>query len=256
MSGNHNEKLEFLGDSIISFVVADYLYDRCKDYKEGELTMLRAKLVCKQTLAEFAVKLRLDVKLRLGVGALSSNARNNEKVLEDAFEAYVGAIFLDTRKNYQEVMEFMKPLIEPKVEQLLKEGLSSHSNPQKQNIASPIIGPRDLSFPNLPHEDPINTLQTWSQRRSFGLPLYKEVSVKGQDHSPQFTFEVVINGKPYAQGTARNKKDAKKQAAIKALNDIRGDGKSDVKPDVKPDVNSEIHYKILNNNFRSMNLGV
>src|SRR6266498_3083324 len=85
MSGNHNEKLVFLGDSIISFVVADYLYDTCVDYTEGKLTMLRAKLVCKQTLAEFAVKLGLDNQLRLGAGALSSNARNNEKVLEDAF---------------------------------------------------------------------------------------------------------------------------------------------------------------------------
>ena len=80
MSGNHNERLEFLGDSIISTVVADYLYSRFPDYKEGQLTTLRAKLICKQTLAQFALQVGLDNELRLGIGALSSNARNSEKI--------------------------------------------------------------------------------------------------------------------------------------------------------------------------------
>ncbi|CAI2177923.1 8908_t:CDS:1 [Funneliformis geosporum] len=219
MSGNHNEKLEFLGDSVISLVMSNYLYKKCKD--EGELTMMRAKLVCKQTLAEFASALNLETRMKFGKGALNTNARNNEKVLEDAFEAYIGAVFLDSDENFLEVMDFMKPLLEPKVEKLLLE----KNNAQQNDPSKPIIGPQDVPLMTLPLEDPINKLQTWSQRRSFGLPKYnlvenKEVEnkeVEKKHIQPKFTFEVVINGITYPPGTARNKSEAKKLAATNAL---------------------------------------
>ncbi|CAI2184204.1 8444_t:CDS:1, partial [Funneliformis geosporum] len=215
MSGNHNEKLEFLGDSVISLVMSNYLYKKCKD--EGELTMMRAKLVCKQTLAEFALRLNLELRLKFGKGALITNARNNEKILEDAFEAYIGAVFLDSDENFLEVMNFMKPLLEPKVEQLLLE----KKNAQQNDTSKHIIGPQDLSLMTLPLEDPINKLQTWSQRRNFGLPKYilvENKKVENKHNQPQFTFEVIINGITYSQGTARNKSEAKKLAAINTLN--------------------------------------
>ncbi|CAG8462208.1 7299_t:CDS:1 [Funneliformis mosseae] len=218
MSGNHNEKLEFLGDSVISLVMSNYLYNRCKN--EGELTMIKAKLVCKQTLAEFALDLGLEKRLKLGKGALYSNARNNEKILEDVFEAYIGAVFLDSGENFLEVMEFMKPLLVPKVEKLLQERRNLQEN---TNTSQSIIGPQDVSLKALPYEDPINKLQTWSQRRFFGIPQYKLVENKEVEKKflqPQFTFEVVINNKTYPQGTAKNKSEAKKLAAINALNVI------------------------------------
>ncbi|CAG8599437.1 13268_t:CDS:1 [Funneliformis mosseae] len=219
MSGNHNEKLEFLGDSVISLIISNYLYNKCKN--EGELTMMKAKLVCKKTLAEFASELNLEKRLKLGKGALMGNARNNDKILEDAFEAYVGAVFLDAEKNFLEVMEFMEPLIEPKVEKLLQEIKNSLENNNDESKS--IIGPQDVSLTKVPHEDPINKLQTWSQRRSFGIPKYQLVENKKVENKlvqPQFTFEVVINQVTYPQGTARNKSEAKKMAAINALNII------------------------------------
>ncbi|RIA89285.1 ribonuclease III [Glomus cerebriforme] len=218
MSGNHNERLEFLGDAIISFIVADYLHDRFKEFKEGQLTTLRAKLVCKQTLSYFAVQLGLNDHLRLGAGATTSNARNSEKTLEDTFEAYMGAVFLDTNKNYGEVMKFMEPLLTPRVDQLVKDGVGMPNNdPSRGPYHRPTVGPLDESL-NLPQEsDPINKLQTWSQRRAYGIPQYNELEKTGFVHNPQFTFEVVINGRAYGNGTARNKKDAKRQAAINAL---------------------------------------
>jgi ribonuclease-3 len=218
MSGHHNERLEFLGDAVISFVVADYLHDRFKDYKEGQLSTLRARLVCKQTLSYFALQLGLNDHLRLGAGAISSNARNNEKTLEDTFEAYIGAVFLDTGKNYGEVMKFMEPLLTPKVDQIVKDGPTSYSPSDLGR--PPTYGPIDMSL-DLPAEsDPINKLQTWSQRRSYGIPQYNQIDQTGSGHNPQFTFQVVINGKPYGTGTARNKKEAKRQAAINSLKDI------------------------------------
>lgn len=221
MSGHHNERLEFLGDAVISFVVADYLHGKFEEHKEGQLSTLRAKLVCRQTLSYFALQLGLNDHLRLGAGAICSNARNNEKTLEDAFEAYMGAVFLDTGKNYSEVLKFMEPLLTPKVDQLVKDGLSATLVINPPNDSNrPTFGPIDMSL-DLPAEsDPINKLQTWSQRRSYGIPQYNELEKTGSGHNPQYTFQVVINGKPYGIGTARSKKEAKRQAAINSLKDI------------------------------------
>src|SRR2546429_5353973 len=123
------------------------------DYEEGQITMLRAKLICRQTLAQFAVQVGLDNELRLGIGALNTNARNNKKILEDVFEAYIGAIFLDADRNDADVREVLEPLLAPKVDDL--GGISS--NPTVN--LHPIVGPIDESVSNLSHEDPINKLQ-------------------------------------------------------------------------------------------------
>nr|CAG8472105.1 2933_t:CDS:2 [Entrophospora candida] len=190
-NGPHNERLEFLGDSIVSFVVANYLFGRFPHFKEGQLTLLRANLVCKKKLAQFALQLGLDSEIRLGVGALRDGGRASEKVLEDAFEAYIGAVFLDSGSSLYAVQEFMEPLLTPAVDKLTR---SSHCNHLKYEP------------PNNDLQDPINKLQTWSQRRGLGIPVYVP-----------FCVEVIINGKRYGCGQARNKKDAKKDAAINAL---------------------------------------
>jgi ribonuclease-3 len=217
MSGHHNERLEFLGDAVISCVVVDYLHDRFKEYNEGQLTILKAKLVCRQALSSFALQLGLNEHLKLGTGAIKTNARNSEKVLEDTFEAYMGAVFLDTGKNYDEVMKFMEPFLISKVDQFTKDNLVTNpsSDPNR-----PTYGPIDTSLLDLPPEsDPISRLQTWSLRRSYGTPRYDEVET-GPVHNCKFTFEVVINGKIYGTGSARSKKEAKKLAAINSLKEI------------------------------------
>ncbi|CAI2198716.1 1286_t:CDS:2, partial [Funneliformis geosporum] len=143
--------------------------------------MMKAKLVCKQTLAEFALRLNLESRLKFGKGALITN----EKILEDAFETYIDAVFLDSDENFLEVMNFMKPLLELKVEQLLLEKKNAQQN------------------------------DTLNLNRSSG---FENKKVENKHNQPQFTFEVVINGITYSQGTARNKSEAKELAAINTLN--------------------------------------
>ena len=93
MTGHHNERLEFLGDSIIGFSISEYLFKKYSNYDEGELSMLKARIVCKTTLASFSLRLGLDKKILLGRGVIV-----NDKILEDLFEAYIGAIYLDSDK--------------------------------------------------------------------------------------------------------------------------------------------------------------
>ncbi|CAI2181478.1 11037_t:CDS:1 [Funneliformis geosporum] len=224
-TGPHNERLEFLGDSIVSFVVANYLFNRFPNFKEGQLTLLRANLVCKKKLAQFALQLGLDFEIRLGVGALRDGGRGSEKVLEDAFEAYIGAVFLDSGYSMDAVRDFMEPLLAPAVDELIrssphsavfpaciKQKLHENNNAQFQMIADQILN-SDL-------QDPINKLQTWSQRRGMGIPAYKPYGEVCNEHNAVFTVGVLINGKCYGRGTARNKKDAKKEAAINALKHV------------------------------------
>jgi len=225
-TGPHNERLEFLGDSIVSFVVANYLYGRFPHFKEGQLTLLRANLVCKKKLAQFALQLGLDTDIRLGVGALRDGGRASEKVLEDAFEAYIGAVFLDSDSSMSEVQKFMEPLLAPAVDELtrysphstsvLKQKLfQDNNNIQLQMLIADQILNSDL-------QDPINKLQTWSQRRGMGIPVYKPCN----ELNAVFSVGVIINGKCYGYGQARNKKDAKKEAAINALQHVTATGQN------------------------------
>src|SRR5436305_12046723 len=133
-TGPHNERLEFLGDSIVSFVVANYLFGRFPHFKEGQLTLLRANLVCKKKLAQFALQLGLDTDIRLGVGALRDGGRASEKVLEDAFEAYIGAVFLDSESSMSEVQKFMEPLLAPAVDELIRSPNAATSSIVKQKL--------------------------------------------------------------------------------------------------------------------------
>ncbi|CAG8488497.1 6192_t:CDS:2 [Ambispora gerdemannii] len=202
-TGPHNERLEFLGDSIVSFVVANFLYTRFPLFKEGQLTLMRANLVCKKSLARFALQLDLDKELLLGVGALRDGGRESEKVLEDAFEAYIGAVFLDSGSKMSAIQDFMEPILLPAVEELTRS-------------SSPVPPNNDLNL-SADLQDPINKLQTWSQRKGLGIPEYKEIGESCNDHNAIFTVGVHIKGTQMGKGRARNKKDAKKEAAMNAL---------------------------------------
>ncbi|CAG8569828.1 3142_t:CDS:1 [Ambispora leptoticha] len=243
-TGPHNERLEFLGDSIVSFVVANFLYTRFPLFKEGQLTLMRANLVCKKSLARFALQLDLDKELLLGVGALRDGGRESEKVLEDAFEAYIGAVFLDSGSKMSTIQAFMEPILLPAIEELTRSTspvppnngpqssrkdqsstneLANHSNSNTSNGNSNnnapnynMYLPTDLDL-SADLQDPINKLQTWSQRKGLGIPEYKEIGESCNDHNATFTVGVNVSGKIMGHGRARNKKDAKKEAAMNAL---------------------------------------
>ncbi|CAG8828758.1 17154_t:CDS:1, partial [Racocetra persica] len=221
-TGPHNERLEFLGDSIVSFVVANYLFGRFPNFKEGQLTLLRANLVCKKKLAQFALQLGLDMDIRLGVGALRDGGRASEKVLEDAFEAYIGAVFLDSGSSMRAVQEFMEPLLSPAVDELTccppTNLLPYKQEASKSDMSSTGFSSSDHIL-NSDLQDPINKLQTWSQRRGLGIPVYKPLEEVGE-HNAIFSVGVFIDEECYGSGRARNKKDAKKEAAINALKSV------------------------------------
>ncbi|CAG8608447.1 6048_t:CDS:1 [Cetraspora pellucida] len=221
-TGPHNERLEFLGDSIVSFVVANYLFGRFPNFKEGQLTLLRANLVCKKKLAQFALQLGLDMDIRLGVGALRDGGRASEKVLEDAFEAYIGAVFLDSGSSMRAVQEFMEPLLSPAVDELTccppPNLLPYKQESSKADMSSTGSSSSDHIL-NSDLQDPINKLQTWSQRKRLGIPVYKPLEEVGE-HNAIFSVGVFIDEECYGSGKARNKKDAKKEAAINALKSV------------------------------------
>ncbi|CAG8447150.1 15415_t:CDS:1 [Acaulospora colombiana] len=218
MTGYHNERLEFLGDSVISCVVTDYIYNKFTKYKEGTLTQLRARIVCQDTLAKFSRDLGLDKKLRLGKG--SSAMRNNEKVLCDTFEAYVGAIFLDVNKDLVKVMDHIKQLIEPFVD-YLKEVNASDFKDEDDGIISIEDDEVPVEEPAIPsthaYEDPIGKLQMWvAKRDSKKVPLY-DIEEKTDEKEKIFVATVRIDGEIVGRGEGLNKKSAKKRAAEDAM---------------------------------------
>jgi ribonuclease III len=188
-AGNHNERLEFLGDAILTFVSGAYLYARYPDKTEGELTPIRAALVDQSQLCYFAQALNLDKHLRLGKGADQEGARKSSRLLCSAFEALVGAYFLDT--NIQTVEAYVLPMFDTVIEQAW----------QDINVKS--------------------RFQEWAQQNLGTAPDYREVSRHGPDHARTFIVEVWIGDKQYGQGQGRSKKEAEKAAARAALEALK-----------------------------------
>lgn len=201
----HNERLEFLGDSVIGIIVIDYLYSRFPDYEIGQLSILKSKITCRSALAQFALRLRLGEIIWLGSGSI--HLRDSEKILEDVFEAYIGAMFLDVGKDFHNMLDFLKPFIEPMVNKLIDVAEESLEELEKLSL------PKELLFHN-----PVDRLQTWSLKKGFSLPVYQEVGTVEINGKNYFIFRVQINDTVItAEGTGQNKKEAKKQAAISCL---------------------------------------
>ncbi|MGF1458224.1 MAG: ribonuclease III [Leptolyngbyaceae cyanobacterium] len=185
-----NERLEFLGDAILTFLCGEFLFARYPDCDEGKLTALRASLVDATQLGDFARKLRLQDHLRLGKGVEGSGGRQNIRLLSSAFEALVGAYFLDQRSQVEPVRNFVFPLFESVVE--------ARADPT-QNINEK------------------STLQEWSLAQTGTIPTYAIIAESGRDHAKQFTAIVRIAGQTHGQGRGRRKQDAEKAAARAAL---------------------------------------
>ena len=181
--GGDNERLEFLGDAILTFLCGEFLFARYPDQPEGALTPLRASLVDATQLGKFAVELSLRQHLRLGRGVEGSGGRDNARLLSSAFEALVGAYFLDQRSHVDPVRQFVFPLFDSVVE----------------TLADPTQNINEKS-----------ALQEWALAELGIIPTYEIVAESGPDHAKEFTAVVRIDGNEYGRGQGRRKQDAEK----------------------------------------------
>ncbi len=183
-----NERLEFLGDAVLDFMVGAWLYHRFPEMAEGQLTRLRAALVGNEQLAEFASEFNLGAAMRLGHGEAENGGRDRLPLLGSTFEALIGAIYLD--QDISQVWKFMDPLLEMKVKVIIANQVEHH---------------------------PKSILQEWSQSKGFGTPIYQTIGDSGPDHDKSFEVEVLIDGGVYGRGRGHSKHAAAKLAAKSAL---------------------------------------
>ncbi|MCP4356466.1 MAG: ribonuclease III [Chloroflexi bacterium] len=183
-----NERLEFLGDAVLDFVVGAYLYHHYPEVDEGELTSLRAALVRAKTLAQFARQLDLGLYLRLGYGEAENGGRERTPLLCATFEAVIGAMYLD--QGLADVETLVQQLIGP----ALMEIMASAS-----------------------HKDAKSEFQVWAQAQYNITPRYEVVSSTGPDHAKIFTVHVKLDENAWGQGTGCSKQQAAQAAATVAL---------------------------------------
>lgn len=185
--GRNNERLEFLGDSVLSVIVAKHLFLKYKDIPEGELTKLRASLVCEKALDVFAQQLGLGEYLRLGKGEEMTGGRSRPSILADAFEAVIAALYLDG--GYQAAQKFVLSFI--------PENLDVKSANQLADYKT--------------------TLQEIIQQNREEKIEYVLADEKGPDHAKVFTAEVLLNSNVIGVGEGSSKKQAEQNAAREAL---------------------------------------
>jgi len=186
-----NERLEFLGDAVMDFIVGAWLYNRYPEMAEGDLTRMRSALVHTERFAEFARQLQLGNAMRLGRGESQGGGRDRDALLCDTFEAMIGALYLDC--GIEAVKNFTSQLLDIASEDILK----YHKN-----------------------EDPKSLFQEWAQSQGYQAPIYVTRNSSGPDHSKIFEVDVVVNGEIYGSGTGHSKQTAAKAAAAKALDQI------------------------------------
>ncbi|WP_462157569.1 ribonuclease III [Pseudoalteromonas sp. GB56] len=192
--GQHNERLEFLGDSILSFVIANALYHKFPKAREGDLSRMRSTLVRGQTLAEFGVEFNLGEYLRLGPGELKSGGYRRESTLADAVEAIIGAVFLDS--NIDTCSELVLTWYASRLESI---------------------------SPGMNQKDPKTLLQEFLQARKLPLPGYTVIDTKGQAHNQTFTVECIVEGMESIISVGSSRRKAEQKAAEKALKMLKND---------------------------------
>lgn len=188
----HNERLEFLGDSVLNCAVSRLLYDRYDFLREGELSRLRANLVRQETLARIAGELGLGEHLRLGEGELRSGGVRRPSILGDALEAVLGAVFLD--------------------------GGFAAASAVIERLYRPVLEEVD---PNRPEKDPKTSLQELLQGRRHALPTYALRASRGDAHAQEFEVECAIPELGLATtGTGTSRRAAEQEAARRALESL------------------------------------
>ena len=188
--GEDNERLEFLGDAVLGFLVGNLLYERYPQMQEGQLSSLRSALVNNERqLAEFALQLGIDRAVRLGRGAEQEGSSQNPDLLSDTFEAIIGAYFLDS--GIEAVREFVEPLFTTVADKFASQSLSK------------------INFKG--------QFQEWALANTGKNPQYSIIDESGQDHAKVFTAEVCLGERQYGVGKGNSKKTAEKRAAEAAL---------------------------------------
>jgi len=184
------ERMEFLGDSVLSIIISDYLYAQMENVNEGDLSRIRASLVCEETLAKLSQELTLGEYIYLGNGEEKSGSRNRASILSDVFEATLAAIYLDS--GMEEAKNFVLGIMKKELAKALE---------------------------NRTAKDYKSRLQEAVQQRDHGRSKieYCTVSESGPEHKKSFLVELIINGKKVTTGNGHSKKEAEQQAAKKAL---------------------------------------
>lgn len=186
----HNQRLEFLGDAVLSSVVADYLYHQYTEQPEGQLTKMRAAVVCETTLARLADSLNLGGLLRLGKGEEISGGRKRPSILADAFEALTAAIFLD--QGWERTKQFLQEVLKDEIEKTAQ-GCYTDYKTYLQEIVQ----------------------QQGSEKLKYVL-----LEESGPDHAKQFVSGVIWRSKLLGKGSGKSKKEAEQQAARAALENL------------------------------------
>ena len=185
------ERLEFLGDSILGHITADYLYHHEPPIPEGRMTRLRAELVCEQSLHRIAQRLELGKYMRLGKGEERTHGRERPSILADMVESILAAMYLDSG-SLEEPRRFV----------------------MNELLLQADLGEQHRS------EDYKTALQELIQRKPNQIISYEMLSQSGPDHDKTFVFQILVNGVPVGQGRGRSKKEAEQMAAREALESL------------------------------------
>lgn len=195
-----NERLEFLGDSVLSLVVSNYLFHTYRQEAEGVLTCMRKDVVCAKALAGYARQIELGRYLRLGIGEARNHGRDKENILADAFEALLAALYLDAKESGMATVEsFLLPFIQKDLDELAKRGMDS---------------------------DYKTLLQQFIQQTGEGVLEYVKVEESGPDHMKRFVMEARMNSMVIGRGEGSSIRRAE-QAAAKAALDLFDPKKSE-----------------------------
>ena len=188
----HNQRLEFLGHSVLSLVVSTHIYKTCPQMDEGELSKLRAFLVCEETLAQLATENHLGDHLLLGKGEINLDGEENPSILADAFESVLGAYYLD--QGFARVTGLLNRLLISRIPELTADGIDRDYKTRLQEVVQK-DGPAEI--------------------------LYDQVSAEGPSHNRTFVMCVLVNGNELGKGRGRTKKEAEQRAAREALKALR-----------------------------------
>ncbi|MDH7511791.1 MAG: ribonuclease III [Clostridiales bacterium] len=189
-----NEVLEFLGDSVVGLVLADFFVSRYPDLSEGELSKVKSVAASSDSLARFGQKIKLERHILLGKGEEKSGGRKKKTILAGAFEALVGAVYLD--QGYEAAQKFFLPLLK-----------KSYSKIDSQKFVV---------------DNYKSALQEYFQKENLAHPIYKTLTSMGPDHKKVFIVEVYAGRYPLAKAKGHSKKSAEQKAARKALLSLLG----------------------------------
>ncbi|HRD55546.1 MAG TPA: ribonuclease III, partial [Parachlamydiaceae bacterium] len=187
----HNERLEFLGDSVLGLIASEYLYENLPDHPEGELSYLKSRLVEAASCVSYVQKLDVESYLALGKGEKFNAGRGRDSILADLFEALIGAIYLDS--GFESAKTFFTSFFKKEIEHILK---------------TPVSNWKAL-------------LQDHCQKKYQKVPLYNVLKEEGPEHSKTFNISVIIEGQEIGRGSGSSKKEAQQAAAKSAMESIQ-----------------------------------